>query len=148
MSTKLRIALLAGLLAFASNLIIIGFIHFQTRDEIVSSLRRQVEDQSAALGKVYRSGGAAALRQEISEATKAGNTQVAVAILDRSGTPVYGNVDAVLSPSSPAFGNMRTAVLRMKGESSFLEASAGVPPIGGGQLRLDGRNPFDKDRKR
>ena len=57
MSTKLRIALLAGFLAFASNLLIIGFIHFQTRDEIVSALRRQVTEQSAALGQVYRNGG-------------------------------------------------------------------------------------------
>ena len=40
MSTKLRIALLAGLLAFASNLLIIGFIHFQTRDQIVSELAK------------------------------------------------------------------------------------------------------------
>ena len=49
MSTKLRIALLAGLLAFASNLLIIGFIHLQTRDEIVSALRRQVTEQSLSL---------------------------------------------------------------------------------------------------
>lgn len=139
MSTKLRIALLAGLLAFASNLVIIGFIHFQTRDEIVSSLRRQVTDQSTALGQIYRSGGIAALKQEISEATKAGDTQAAVAILDRSGTPVYGNVDAVLSPASPAFGRTRTAVLRMKGESSFLEASVDFHPIAGGHWLLTGR---------
>jgi len=61
MSTKLRIALLAGLLAFASNLLIIGFIHFQTRDEIVSELRHQVAEQSAALNQIYKKGGAAAL---------------------------------------------------------------------------------------
>jgi signal transduction histidine kinase len=139
MSTKLRIALLAGLLAFASNLVIIGFIHFQTRDEIVSALRRQVAEQSAALADVYRSGGASALKKEISEATGAGDPQVAVAVLDRGGTPVEGNVDSVISPGVSAFPRARSAVLRMKGESSLLEASVNVRAIAGGQWLLTGR---------
>src|SRR6476620_10129380 len=103
MSTKPRIALLAGLLAFASNLVIIGFIHFQTRDEIVSDLRRQVAEQSAALGRVYRAGGATALKRQVSEASQTGDPQIAVAILDRSGTPIEGNVDAVISPVPSSF---------------------------------------------
>ena len=139
MSTKLRIALLAGLLAFASNLIIIGFIHFQTRDEIVSALRRQVAEQSAALSQVYRAGGEVALRKEISEATGAGDPQVAVAVLDRAGKPIEGNVDAVLSPASASFARTRTAVLRLKGESSLLEASVELRPIAGGEWLLTGR---------
>jgi len=139
MSTKLRIALLAGLLAFASNLLIIGFIHFQTRDEIVSALRRQVAEQSAALGQVYRTGGAPALRKEVSEALQAGDPQVAVAILDRSGKPLEGNVDAVLSPAASSFAKARAAVLRLKGESSLLEASVILRPIAGHQWLLTGR---------
>ena len=139
MSTKVRIALLAGLLALASNLAIIGFIHFQTRDEIVSALRRRVAEQSSALGQVYRSGGPAALKREIAEAAGAGDPQIAVAILDRSGRALEGNVDAVLSPPVPSFGKTRTAVLRMKGESSLLEASVNLRPIAGGQWLLTGR---------
>ena len=103
MSTKLRIALLAGLLAFASNLLIIGFIHFQTRDEIVSELRHQVAEQSAALNQIYKKGGAAALKREIAEATDADDPQTALAIIDRSGTPVFGNVDSLLAPDVDAF---------------------------------------------
>lgn len=139
MSTKLRIALLAGLLAFASNLIIIGFIHFQTRDEIVSDLRRQVAQQSAALSGVYRSGGPAALEREVSEASRTGDPQVAVAILDHSGTPVEGNVDAVISPPPTSFERTRTAVLRMTGESSLLEASVILRPVANGRWLLTGR---------
>ncbi len=139
MSTKLRIALLAGFLAFASNLIIIGFIHFQTRDEIVSALRREVAEQSSALSGVYRSGGAAALKSEISEATGAGDPQVAIAVLDRAGRPVEGNVDAVISPAISAFPRTRSAVLRMKGESSLLEASVELRPLAGRQWLLTGR---------
>jgi len=139
MSTKLRIALLAGLLAFASNLLIIGFIHFQTRDEIVSALRRQVAEQSTALGQVYRSGGAPALKKEVSEAIQAGDPQVAMAVLDRSGRSIEGNVDAVLSPDASAFGKARSAVLRLKGESSLLEASVILRPMAGGQWLLTGR---------
>lgn len=139
MSTKLRIALLAGLLAFASNLLIIGFIHFQTRDEIVLTLQHQVAEQSAALGQVYRAGGTAALKREVLEATEAGDPQVAVAVLDRSGKPLEGNVDAILSPAPSSFGKTRSAVLRMKGESSMLEASVNLRPIAGGQWLLTGR---------
>lgn len=139
MSTKLRIALLAGLLAFASNLIIIGFIHFQTRDEIVSDLRRQVAEQAAALGRVYRAGGSAELRRQVSEASQTGDPQIAVAILDRSGTPIEGNVDAVISPTASSFTKTRTAVLRMEGESSLLEASVILRPIAGGNWLLAGR---------
>lgn len=139
MSTKLRIALLAGMLALASNLVIIGFIHFQTRDEIVSELRRQVSEQATTLGQVYRAGGAAALKREVAEASEAGDPQVAVAILDRSGKPLEGNVDAVLSPAAPSFARTRSAVLRMKGETSLLEASVNFRQIAGGQWLLTAR---------
>ena len=139
MSTKLRIALLAGLLAFASNLLIIGFIHFQTRDEIVSELRHQVAEQSAALNQIYKKGGAAALKREIAEATDADDAQTALAIIDRSGTPVFGNVDSLLAPDVDAFTRSKSAVLRLKGEDSVLEASVNFRPIAGGQWLLTGR---------
>jgi signal transduction histidine kinase len=138
MSTKLRIALLAGFLAFASNLLIIGFIHFQTRDEIVSELRHQVAEQSSALGQVYRSEGMNGLKREIREATESGD-QVAVAIIDRSGKPLDGNIDSIISPDASSFGRARTAVLRMKGENSLLEATINLRPIAGGQWLLTGR---------
>lgn len=139
MSTKLRVALLAGLLAFASNLLIIGFIHFQTRDEIVSALRRQVTEQSTTLGQVYKSRGAEALKQEVSDATDSGDPQVALGILDASGKPLLGNVDAVISPAPRSFARTGSAVLRMQGESSVLEASVSFRRLSGGQWLLTGR---------
>jgi len=138
-STKLRIALLAGFLAFASNLLIIGFIHFQTRDEIVSALRRQVTEQSATLGQVYRHGGLPALQKEVSDAAAEGDPQVAIAILDRDGKPLSGNVAAVDSPSALSLGGARSAVLRMKDETSSLEATVSVSPLSGGKWLLTGR---------
>jgi len=138
MSTKLRIALLAGFLAFASNMLIIGYIHFQTRDEIVSVLRHQVAQQSAALDQVYRREGLASLKQEIAEATEAGD-QVAVVIVDGAGRPLEGNVDAIISPSVTSFAKARTAVLKMKGDNSALEASVNIRPIAGRQWLLTGR---------
>lgn len=139
MSTKLRIALFAGLLAFASNLLIIGFIHFQTRDEIVTELRHEVAEQSAALNQVYKHGGVAALKREIDAATDAGDPQTALAILDRSGKPLYGNVDAVLAPAVSSFASTKGAVLRLQGESSVLEASVNLKRIAGGQWLLTGQ---------
>ena len=139
MSTKLRVALLAGLLAFASNLLIIGFIHLQTRDEIVSGLRREVSEQSITLGQVYRTRGLGALKQEVADATGAGDPQVALGIVDAAGKPLYGNVDAVLSPPPASFQRTGSAVLRMKGESSLLEASVSFRRLAGGEWLLTGR---------
>ncbi|NUT00392.1 MAG: HAMP domain-containing protein [Sphingomonas sp.] len=139
MSTTLRIALLAGLLAFASNLLIIGFIHWQTRDEIVSALRREVVEQSAALDRVYRTGGINAVQKEVTEASEAGDPQAAVAILDRNGAPLGGNVAAIEAPGPASFGKARSAVLRMQGESSMLEASVDFRPLQDGRWLLTGR---------
>jgi len=139
LSTKLRIALFAGLLAFASNLLIIGLIHFQTRDEIVTELRHEVAEQSAALGQVYKHGGEAALKREIDAATDAGDPQTALAILDQAGKPVYGNVDAVLSPAASSFASTKGAALRLNGEASVLEASVSLRPVANRQWLLTGR---------
>lgn len=139
MSTTLRIALLAGLLALASNLAIIGFIHLQTRDEIVTAMRRQVTEQSAALDQVYRTQGLAALKDEIGDTVEAGDPQVAAAILDRGGRTLYGNVAAVLTPNAAPSTSTRAALLKMQGQSAPAEASVNLRRIGGGRWLLTGR---------
>jgi hypothetical protein len=67
MPTSLRIALLAAILALASNVAVIGFIHWQTYDESVQTLRRQVTDQNAFLADIYRNGGMAALQSAVED---------------------------------------------------------------------------------
>jgi signal transduction histidine kinase len=139
MSTTLRIALLAGLLALASNLAIIGFIHLQTRDEIVSTLRRQVAEESASMADVYKAHGLRGLKQEISDSVEVGDPQLAVAVLDRSGRPVFGNVDAMLQPKPPLSASVRTALLKISDEQTPLEATVSLRRLSAGAWLLNGR---------
>ncbi len=49
MPTTLRIALLTGLLALASNLAVIGFIYWHTHDTTIDDLKRETADETQAL---------------------------------------------------------------------------------------------------
>lgn len=139
MSTTLRIALLAGLLALASNLAIIGFIHLQTRDEIVSTLRRQVAEESASMAGVYKARGLSGLRQEIADSVEVGDPQLTVAVLDGHGRPLFGNVETVLQPRPPLSGNVRAALVKIRGSSTPLEAAVSLRRLSGGSWLLNGR---------
>ena len=75
----------------------------------------------------------------MSEAAAEGDPQVAIAILDRDGKPLSGNVAAVDSPSALSLGGARSAVLRMKDETSSLEATVSLSPLAGGNWLLTGR---------
>ena len=139
MSTTLRIALLAGLLALASNLAIIGFIHLQTRDEIVSTLRRQVAEESTSMAGVYKARGLAGLKQEIADSVEVGDSQLAVAVLDGRGRPLFGNVETVLQPKPPLSASVRAALVKIGGNATPLEAAVSLRRLSGGNWLLNGR---------
>ena len=52
MTTTLRIALLAGVLALLSNLAVIGFIYWRTSDEAATEVHQQVVEQGKVLSDV------------------------------------------------------------------------------------------------
>jgi signal transduction histidine kinase len=139
MSTTLRIALLAGLLALASNLAIIGFIHLQTRDEIVSTLRRQVAEESTSMAGVYKARGLAGLKQEIADSVEVGDPQLAVAVLGGDGRPLFGNVETVLQPKPPLSASVRAALVNIRGNATPLEAAVSLRRLSGGNWLLNGR---------
>lgn len=139
MSTTLRIALLAGLLALASNLAIIGFIHLQTRDEIVSTLRRQVAEESTSMAGVYKARGLAGLKQEIADSVEVGDPQLAVAVLGGDGRPLFGNVETVLQPKPPLSASVRAALVNIRGNATPLEAAVSLRRLSGGDWLLNGR---------
>jgi signal transduction histidine kinase len=139
MPTKLRIAVLAGLLALASNVAIIGFIHLQTRDEIVTALRRQVAEQSAVFADIYRAGGVQGLRGAIVDSVESGDPQVAAALLDRKGRPVFGNIAQVLAPRTAPSSGERSALLRMQGQPAPVEAAVSIRRLKDGEWLLNGR---------
>jgi signal transduction histidine kinase len=120
--TSVRIAFLAGLLALAANLAIIGFIHLRTYDESESTLRRQVTQESRVLTYIFRSGGLPALQSAIDETVTPDDPQEAAAIIDRSGHLRYGNF-AYLPAAGETIGEgYRSGLVRLDGETAAHEA--------------------------
>ena len=93
MPTSIRIALLAAILALASNVAVIGFIHWRTYDESVATLRSQVTDQSAFLSDIYKSAGTKGLRTAVEDVDD-DDPQAEAALLDPSGKPLFGGIQS------------------------------------------------------
>lgn len=91
-STTARLAALAALLVFASNLAVIGYVRIQTHDDAVARLESEVTEQADALQAVYRSGGAQALARAVGELTVSGDEDLIVALTDAGGRVRQGNV--------------------------------------------------------
>ena len=139
MSTTLRIALLAGLLALVSNLAVIGFIYYRTHDEAAATLRQQVIEQGKVLADVYRSGGKPALDDAIHDTVTYADPQTAVAIIGPDGRQVEGNLEAV-PPSLLTFHEgYRNALIRLRGQTTPREAALVVHELSGGEWLVTGR---------
>jgi signal transduction histidine kinase len=138
MPTTLRIALLAGLLALASNLAVIGFIYGRTHDQAVASLHRQVVEQSKVLTDVYRSGGKAALDEAIEDTLAYADPQTAVALLDAGGHEIRGNL-AEGPAIQPMQEGYRNAVVRLRGQPSPHLAEIVLSRLPRGQWLVSGR---------
>ena len=139
MSTTLRIALLAGLLALVSNLAVIGFIYYRTHDEAVATVHQQVIEQGKVLADVYRSGGKPALDDAIRDTMTYADPQTAVAVLGRDGRQIEGNLDAV-PPSLAKFREgYRNALIRLRGQTTPREAALVMHELPDGNWLLSGR---------
>jgi signal transduction histidine kinase len=138
-STTLRIALFAGLLALLSNLAVIGFIHLRTHDEAASTVRSQVAEQTQVLSDVYRSGGQRALEDAIGDTLTYADPQSAVALLDASGREVMGNLAAVPAGIQPLRDGYRDALIRLHGQTTPQEAAMVLHRLPTGQWLVSGR---------
>jgi signal transduction histidine kinase len=127
--TSVRIALLAALLALASNVAVIGFIHWQTYDESITTLRRQVTDQNAFLADIYQGGGMDALRSAMDD-VDADDTHAKTGILDSRGRPVLGDFAGVQTDLSEGY---RSALVRLQDEGVSREAAIYLHRLRGGQ---------------
>lgn len=135
--TTLRIALLAGLLALVSNLVVIGFIYYRTHDEAVTTVHRQVAEQGKVLADVYRSGGQAALNDAIQDTINYADPQSAVGLLGPDGREVMGNLQSL-----PAFAlreGYRRALIRLTGQTTPRQAALVVQRLPTGQWLVSGR---------
>ena len=139
MPTTLRIALLAGLLALLSNVAVVGFIYWRTHDESLSTVRRQVVEQGKVVSDMYRVGGQAALDDAVEDAITYGDPQVVAALLDRSGRQVIGNLAVVPTEGGKLQEGYRSALLRLKNQSTPREAAMVVHRLPNGQWLISGR---------
>jgi len=139
MPTTLRIALLAGLLALLSNLAVIGFIYLRTHDEAVATVHRQVIEQGKVLADVYRSGGAGALNGAIDDTMTYADPQTVIALVSPDRREIKGNLEtvrgAVLAPPE----GYRTALVRLRGQTTPREAALAVHRLPNRQWLISGR---------
>src|SRR5438874_40281 len=135
----LRIALLAGLLALASNLAVIGFIYIRTHDEAAATVHQQVIEQGKVLADVYRSGGKRALDDAIHDTMTYADPQTAVAVLGPAGRQIEGNLQAVPPSLLKPREGYRNALIRLRGQTTPREAALIMHELGGGQWLVSGR---------
>jgi signal transduction histidine kinase len=138
--TTLRIALLAGLLALLSNLAVIGFIYWRTHDEALSTVRRQLVEQGKVLSDKYRLGGTRALDDAVEDTMTYGDPQTAVALLDRQGRQIAGNLAAVPVRIQEGY---RSGLLRLRGQTTPREAALVMHRLPNGQWLISGRTVGD-----
>ncbi len=135
MPTSIRIALLAAILALASNVAVIGFIRWQTYDESVATVRRQVTDQNAFLVDIYRNGGMTALQSAMDD-VDADDPQAKTGVLDRRGKPAIGDFDAVQTDLSEGY---RPALVRLQDDTAAREAAVYLHRLGNGEWLVSAR---------
>lgn len=138
MPTTLRIALLATLLALASSLAVIGYVHWRTSGDAAETLREQSIEQATVLADVYESGGRPALERAIYDTLNSGDPQVVAALLDAGGTPRTGNVAELAGGTAPKPG-YRIAPLRLQDGAPAHEAGVMVKSLGPDGWLLSGR---------
>ncbi len=137
--TTLRIALLAGLLALISNLIVLGFIQLRTHDEAVSEQRRQVVEQGTVLADIYRTGGMRALADGIEDTVTYGDPQTAAGLFDARGRELLGNLAAVPVTRGPMRDGYQSALIRMQRQTATREAAIVAHRLPRGEWLISGR---------
>ena len=139
MPTTVRIALLAGLLALVSNLIVLGFIQWRTHDEAISEQRRQVVEQGTVLADVYRTGGMPALTDGIEDTVTYGDPQTAAGLFDRRGRPLVGNLLTLPRTRGAIREGYQPALIRIGHQSAQREAAIVAHRLSNGELLISGR---------
>ena len=139
MSTTLRIALLAGLLALVSNLAVIAFIYIRTHDQAAATMHQQVIEQGKVLADVYRSGGRQALDGAIQDTVTYADPQTAVAVIGPDGRQIEGNLEVVPRSLLPPREGYRNALVRLRGQTTPREAALVMHELSRGTWLVSGR---------
>lgn len=100
--TGVRIALLAGVLALASSLILLGFVRWRMHDDALATLRRQVSEEARMLGDLGRAGGRGALVRAVAGEIAAEDDTLVAGLFDPAGRRLAGGAPAALA-TAPGF---------------------------------------------
>jgi signal transduction histidine kinase len=137
--TTLRIALFAGLLALLCNFAVIGFIYYQTHDEALATVHRQVAEQAKVLSDVYRTGGKAALDDAIQDTLGYADPQTAIGLFDSNGREVVGDLLTVPPTVIALEEGYQNRLVRLRGQTTPREAVLAVHHLPTGQWIVSGR---------
>ena len=135
--TSFRVALFSALLALASNLAVIAFIHWHTSDDVVAALRQQVTEEAAVLDDLYASGGRPALDRAIGDARH--DPQLLAAVIDNRGRARAGNVLRLADGEGRLREGYRTGLLAIRNGSAPVESGYMLRPLGRDEWLLTGR---------
>jgi len=141
--TSLRVALIAAILALASNLTIVGFLYFRTHDDTMAVHRQRVAEEASALFDVYRTGGQSGLTAAIQDSLDAEDPQLIAAILAPAPHASLGNVVAFPAPLDRLRPGYQEGPLRVADSAVPVESSYVLHPLGKGEWLLSGRS-FDE----
>ena len=136
--TSLRVAMLSAALALASNLALIGFIHWRTHDDAIGTQRQRVVEEAAALADVDASGGLAALDAALRDTLAQRDPQLLAAIVDAAGVPRMGNVKAI-APDGGLRAGYQDGRIRISRGGAPVEAGYVLRRLKDGQWLLSGR---------
>lgn len=136
--TTARIAALCFLLVLLSNFAVVAFIHWRTHDDALGALRQRVVEEADVLTDVYKTGGAEAARDAISDALS-DDPQMIGALLDEKGRETIGNLAFALSPRELLRPEFQITVLRLTGAADPVEVGVLVRHLPRGGWQVTGR---------
>jgi signal transduction histidine kinase len=109
--TTAKIAALSILLALLTNIILIGFIRFQTQDDAMAVLHERVMSNVDVALDVFDNGGMLTLRKTLID-TANDDQDIVFSILDKRSRVVDGNIVALAGKGAIAVGRFETGLLR------------------------------------
>jgi len=137
-ATSIRVAALYVLLALGSSIVLVTFIHLQTRDDALAQLHSSVDEEAQALIDINASGGPKALLATMNGMLAGDDPALLLALLAPSGQRIAGNIDAA-SIGIDIGDGFHIAHVQMRGRDKPMESGLRADSLPGGLILVSGR---------